>query len=330
MKNMKTATNTSKGKVGAFTLIELLVVIAIIAILASLLLPALEHAKQQAQGTKGLNNVKQLMVAAILYADDNSSLWCPNQPGQPGWVEDPEDWNAGNAANTNWQILISGPGSAIANQTGDSSFFAPYIKDPFVYKCPADPSVVGGASRIRSYSASQAIGTCWTAVTAGQNCLYGGQNGSHVTGQWISGTTENNCQDFGFTYQKTTDMIRPTTSRLWIFAEEHPDSINDAGLAVQIGEYQLGGAWIDIPSNLHNRACEFGFADGHVEMHKWQGQLMETLRYVYGGDVPDINYEGSGQPTANTPADLRDLNWIQSRTSAPIVLSSAPNFPEPQ
>jgi len=59
-----------RSHTAGFTLVELLVVISIIALLVAILLPALNKARQQAQGAVCLTNLHQLGLATYLYRDD--------------------------------------------------------------------------------------------------------------------------------------------------------------------------------------------------------------------------------------------------------------------
>jgi prepilin-type N-terminal cleavage/methylation domain-containing protein len=119
----------------AFTLIELLVVIAIIAILAALLLPALSRAKQHAYMVTDLNNTKQIMLSAQMYAGDAEDFL-----PRPGWQIKYSCWLYGTslqyytdttAANfdANHQDQLN------AAKTGQ---LYPYLKSTDVLMCPGD------------------------------------------------------------------------------------------------------------------------------------------------------------------------------------------------
>ncbi len=56
-----------------FTLVELLIVITIIGILAGMLTPALISAREAARRTHCMNNMRQLYLANVMYADANGS-----------------------------------------------------------------------------------------------------------------------------------------------------------------------------------------------------------------------------------------------------------------
>jgi len=75
-----------------FTLIELLVVISIIAILMAMLLPALGEARERGRATDCINQLRQQMIAALLYIEDYEEWLPPIKSGSPPNVIMFTDW----------------------------------------------------------------------------------------------------------------------------------------------------------------------------------------------------------------------------------------------
>jgi hypothetical protein len=161
----------------------------------------------------------------------------------------------------------------------------PYVKNPAVFKCPADKSQVklfGRIySRVRSLSMNGWVGT--------------------MTRTW-------NDYNNAIQFKKMNEIVRPSPSMLWVMIDEREDSINDGWFATDYGSYVSGpGSWyiVDYPASYHNNAGGLNFADGHSEIKKWVDP--RTTPFVKTGELIPLNV-----PSPNNP----DAGWLLERSTA--------------
>jgi prepilin-type N-terminal cleavage/methylation domain-containing protein/prepilin-type processing-associated H-X9-DG protein len=265
-----------------FTLIELLVVIGIVAILAGMLLPALSRAREKAHGIHCLSNTKQLGLAWTLYADEHQGRLAYNLGG------DAKSRTVAQRTNVNWVNNVMTWGEEPENTnvlTITEASLAPYASRALkIYRCPSDKVLsdrqrtAGWQARLRSYSMNAMVGDAGDLSQTGTNK----NNPSYVQFFRLSAI--------------------PEPARIFVFIDEHPDSIND-GYFVNKAYYR---EWIDLPASYHNGAASLSFADGHAETHRWRHAL--TKQPARANTIPVL-------PLPFPTEQSDDFDWLIARMS---------------
>ncbi len=272
------------GALCAFTLIELLAIVCMAALLMSIMASGLTKTNQEGKSTRCINNHRQLMTAWRMYAADNAEHVIYNFP-IPAIENETTNQTYRNWANNimSWDLNWTTTNLALLQR----GILAPYFgNNTSLYKCPADnflswpQTSAGWTARTRSISMNGFFGPF----------SFDGSDATFSERNW-----------FYSVYRQCLRLSQvQEPANTYVLLEEHPDSINDG---IFINDY-IQNSWGDLPGSLHDGGCTVGFADGHVELHRWLSNTSKyPVRFYYSTRV----FDSLGR---------MDYQWLSSRMGA--------------
>jgi prepilin-type processing-associated H-X9-DG protein/prepilin-type N-terminal cleavage/methylation domain-containing protein len=213
-----------------FTLIELLVVIAILALLAALLLPSLGNAKDSARRTVCLNQLKQRVLAARLYCDDNDGF-LPREKCVTG-IHTWADIIAPEASDVWFNAVFQYLGQPQAKDlaANPAEFHTPGNRNPL--QCPSAKFPAGNAEPLFSLAVNSKLNSTKDLSSSVKLDCVG--DAASVTVLWL-------------------DAGLPNETRIY---------------DTQLPYTGQPSAWANRLSGRHNGGANLGFCDGHVQWYK--------------------------------------------------------------
>ncbi len=304
--------NISKG----FTLIELLVVISIIALLVSILMPALNKAKEQATSVVCLANIRSLSQAYYMYAMDNDGTIVG------GYVQKYDRITWGNYLDNQWVFsprkndnnlydhigLADGSSGAVVPTQDDrltgikAGKLWKYIKNTDVYHCPGDKRYIKPTST--EIIGSQENYMIYRSYSI-PDCLYGSK--SNLPYDYLQNPVT-----------KITRIRIPSEKYCFVeanFPGYEAMPYNHGGFSFMPWKDvpSVMTTWWDPPAPFHNKSGVFGFLDGHSEKHKWEDK--STIEHTTSGlGSGSVAYDPDGDGL-NKDVDWMTQGWPEDRNN---------------
>ena len=237
-----------------FTLIELLVVIAIIAILAAILFPVFAKAREKAKAAACLSNVKQMILAALMYAQDYDETTASSVIQANTW------------------------GHSYDNRRYAFELIQPYVKNNQIFICPGDAN----PENLTKWGGLYVVPEPWicsygpniqeSAAAPRKGWADGGTCGLRLSALQVPAATVGWCD---------------VQNQVWTSA-----MVPSPGFSVPCGQvtsnpYGLGWHVAEAGVTRHNGGVSVGWLDGHAKWQIIQGKTWQEVYSAKGNFLTD-------------------------------------------